>query len=321
MSTALPKSRQCSIFETLDAMRAESGADAAVHLDFRQHDDDIVISEVTVVGKAENWEMMKDGLGPNGFDSDSSDDALSMREGQWCLQAPARRHFNRFCWLEEDVAQLAPWQRTTAFESLYASNEFDTQHRAIFVDHGEVVGWIAFLWKEKPRQLERIETTIDGRSAEMRALLVDSHHVPPLKHRMLIDGANDLIALDPDAESVLDAETLRALRIRFRKHKNQASPTSFHDSYGITPVPMQGENGHATLLLIDPLEAVSIDMRKALTSLQRRVAGLVAEGNSNADVAEILDVSVNTVKYHLKRIYRIVGVTNRVELATFLSSS
>ena len=320
MSIASPKTRPGSIFETLDTTRVEAAADAAVYLEFRQHGEAIVVSNVTIAGHAENWWLMKDGVAPGGFDSDSSDDALGMRDGQWCLQAPSRRHFNKFCWLEEDIAQLAPWQRTAAFDSLYAANEFEAQYRSVFVDHGKIIGWTGFLWKSRPRHLDRLESRIDERTAEIRELLIQQHHVPEQSHRMLIDDANEQVALDPEAESIFDADTLRALRVRCRRQKNEAAPTYFHASYGITPVPMQGEDGHATLLLIDPLQPVEVDMRKAMTSLQRRVAGLVSEGNSNREVAEVLDVSVNTVKYHLKRIYPIVGVSNRVELATFLTS-
>ena len=39
----------------------------------------------------------------------------------------------------------------------------------------------------------------------------------------------------------------------------------------------------------------------------------VAEGLTNAEVAERLHISENTVKFHLQNIYQRLGVTNRTE--------
>jgi DNA-binding CsgD family transcriptional regulator len=48
------------------------------------------------------------------------------------------------------------------------------------------------------------------------------------------------------------------------------------------------------------------------------VASLVAEGRTNREVADALFISVNTVEWNLKRIYRKLGVRSRTELAATL---
>jgi DNA-binding CsgD family transcriptional regulator len=53
----------------------------------------------------------------------------------------------------------------------------------------------------------------------------------------------------------------------------------------------------------------------ALTPQEEAVAGLVAQGRSNKEVAAELFLSVKTVQYHLTRIYAKLGVRTRVELA------
>jgi DNA-binding NarL/FixJ family response regulator len=53
-----------------------------------------------------------------------------------------------------------------------------------------------------------------------------------------------------------------------------------------------------------------------LTPTEQRVAGLVAEGMSNKQVAEALFVSVRTVEANLTRIYAKLGVRSRTELAS-----
>ena len=51
-----------------------------------------------------------------------------------------------------------------------------------------------------------------------------------------------------------------------------------------------------------------------LTPAEKRVFTLVLEGLSNQEIAEKLNVSVNTVKTHVARILKKNGVKNRREL-------
>jgi DNA-binding CsgD family transcriptional regulator len=50
---------------------------------------------------------------------------------------------------------------------------------------------------------------------------------------------------------------------------------------------------------------------EALTSSERRVLALVAEGASNREAAECLYITVATIRKHLEHAYRKLGVTNR----------
>ena len=53
-----------------------------------------------------------------------------------------------------------------------------------------------------------------------------------------------------------------------------------------------------------------------LTPTEERVAGLVAEGLSNKQVAAELFVSVRTVEANLTRVYAKLGIRSRTELAS-----
>jgi DNA-binding CsgD family transcriptional regulator len=53
----------------------------------------------------------------------------------------------------------------------------------------------------------------------------------------------------------------------------------------------------------------------SLTPTEDRVARVVAEGLTNAKVAERLFLSRHTVDFHLRQIYRKLGINSRVELA------
>ena len=52
-----------------------------------------------------------------------------------------------------------------------------------------------------------------------------------------------------------------------------------------------------------------------LTSVEQRIAGLVAAGQTNREVAAATSTSVRTVEAHLGRIYRKLGIRSRTELA------
>lgn len=53
----------------------------------------------------------------------------------------------------------------------------------------------------------------------------------------------------------------------------------------------------------------------ALTDREEEVLALLANGSSNAQIAERLSLSESTVKFHLRNLYSKLGVTNRTEAA------
>jgi DNA-binding NarL/FixJ family response regulator len=58
---------------------------------------------------------------------------------------------------------------------------------------------------------------------------------------------------------------------------------------------------------------VSVDQTACLTSRQLEILRLVASGSTNCEVARELWVTEQTVKFHLRNIYRKLGVANRTE--------
>jgi DNA-binding CsgD family transcriptional regulator len=55
--------------------------------------------------------------------------------------------------------------------------------------------------------------------------------------------------------------------------------------------------------------------RFALTELELKILRLVAEGLSNEDISEITNLARETIKGHLKSLFRKLDVKNRTEAA------
>ncbi len=58
-----------------------------------------------------------------------------------------------------------------------------------------------------------------------------------------------------------------------------------------------------------------------ITARQLAVAALVVRGLSNPEVARVLDISINTVKKHLRDLFERCEVASRAELAVRLVAS
>src|SRR5919205_1743751 len=74
-------------------------------------------------------------------------------------------------------------------------------------------------------------------------------------------------------------------------------------------------------LLKGLVEEVAPRDRSTLTSRQREILGLVAQGLSNAQIANRLHLSEFTIKQHLRHAYKTLKVKNRTEAARLWSGS
>jgi DNA-binding NarL/FixJ family response regulator len=90
--------------------------------------------------------------------------------------------------------------------------------------------------------------------------------------------------------------------------------------------PTRGENHVAMTTPAGPSNGMFSSQAQSseplvLTTAERNIASLVAEGARNHDIARQLGVSHRTVESHLSNIFAKLGIGSRVQLALWISGS
>jgi len=142
----------------------------------------------------------------------------------------------------------------------------------------------------------------DGEKAGLTCLLEARQHVPELRGIVLslseeseqIDSALQAGAAAYVLKSAHPDDLASAVRQAFAHSVYFASPAGVWNG-------QTRRNGSAD--------------RADLTKREREILQLVAEGYSNAQLARMLWVTEQTVKFHLSNVYRKLNVSNRTEAA------
>ena len=73
-------------------------------------------------------------------------------------------------------------------------------------------------------------------------------------------------------------------------------------------------NGQSPTALLEEESTLGAD---ALTAREVQVVNLAADGLTNGEIARVLGISENTVKYHLKNVMQKLHLQNRAQAAAY----
>jgi DNA-binding CsgD family transcriptional regulator len=284
-------------------------ARGAVFMTFGAHDQTLIVRDLVTFGGAQNWAGLRHTQPPPNSDADCSDFALSFRKDQWCLRAPHSRHRNAFSWLEDDIRSERRWRSTGVFQKLYGANQFRHQLRAILVADERIVGWVAFFWSSI-NCYHRAEEYLNGRMPEFLEA-AQRLRVPMSSRRFLLSNARLIGEEASEGHELEISETTLDAIVRKVERRRKSFAV---DGLSATVCPMNTDFGETFLLKVSTLPDPEVDPVHALTSQQLAIARDVANGLSNREIAERIDASVDTVKYHLKNIFSVIEVSSRVGL-------
>ncbi len=109
------------------------------------------------------------------------------------------------------------------------------------------------------------------------------------------------------------------LRRKTRKIEAREQLHAAHDSFSVMGAAAFAERARVELAATGERIRRSPDAQSSdLTPQETQVASLAARGATNREIAERLFISANTVDYHLRKVYRKLGISTRRELRRVL---
>lgn len=229
---------------------------------------------------------------------DTREEVMVTREHRWAACAPAPHHLNKLTRLDRDF-KSSPFELFDAHALLHDGERF--------LGHLMLEGDITSI---SPSELLAMKNALAQRWAHHPGARSAGHIMTTRTGRKesWCDGARTL----------LGEEGWEALAELLRDHLDEASATPLVvGAFGVTSHPMdQGQRDGQLLTLTRP-SPILLDPLATLTPMQREICAHYQQ--TNAEIAEIVDLSVDGVKYHLKKIYQQLSVSTRAELAALLA--
>jgi len=151
-----------------------------------------------------------------------------------------------------------------------------------------------------------------GIAARSRALLAEDHQAEELYVEAVHRLGRTRIAVDLARAQLLYGEWLRRQRRRIDAREQLRAAHDLFSDFGMEAfaerarVELEATGEHARRRTVDTLSD--------LTPQETQIARLVAQGNTNREIAAQLFISPSTVEYHLRKAFRKLGVTSRTQL-------
>jgi DNA-binding CsgD family transcriptional regulator len=202
--------------------------------------------------------------------------------------------------------------------------------RAFRNDAGAVTGWVENelveaaarsnspeVAREAFRRLDECQSTegrdwILGLRTRSAALLSDDHGAERLYHQAIERLAESGLALQAARAQLVYGEWLRR---RNRRLDARVQLRAAHRTFGNLDASGFAQRACRELLATGETARKRVDeARDVLTPQEAHIAQLACEGLSNPEIGARLYISPRTVQYHLRKVFRKLGVSSRNQL-------
>jgi RNA polymerase sigma factor (sigma-70 family) len=152
-----------------------------------------------------------------------------------------------------------------------------------------------------------------GFAARSDALLAEDPQAEKLYVEAIERLARTRMAVDLARAHLLYGEWLRRQRRRIDAREQLRTAHDLFSDFGMEAfaerarVELEATGEHARRRTVDSLAQ--------LTPQETQISRLVAQGNTNREIAAQLFISPSTVEYHLRKVFRKLGVKSRTQLA------
>jgi DNA-binding CsgD family transcriptional regulator len=175
-------------------------------------------------------------------------------------------------------------------------------------------GWLGVVGSETGGD-PMVWQAVRSRLIELETLSLD---VPTLPAVLILNQAGEPLLSDGPAKEWLRIPHLRNNIQHMIQHKRSQSATRTMRYMEIWRS-LNGPSGPATLLELHPHPPLSQPTLARLSAAQAVAAEFAAAGATVAEIAAALGRSPETVRTHIKRVYKALGVASRLELAEALA--
>lgn len=303
-----PGERRRRIVETLFEMIP---CDFALYYTFVRHEGEDHYTAVTPVG-----------------DEELGDFAREM-EGQpcqtaqfWEPSAPLPREINQFVRTNYEGERLVEEGTTRLGPRLVGGSNVGAQAHALLYDGQQLVGWIGMIRRrEEPfglgeiERLNRLVPTLRSSFQGAERMEVGMWDRPA---DILYGSESSTVEYaSRGARDWLTRERREMLgEIVERAARQETLPaTEVCEGLGVRVARLEGALGVRYAVTIERLQRPELGPKSLLTLRQREVAEYAVAGATAEEIAETLEISPNTVRDHIRNIYRRLGIGSRAELA------